>query len=110
MEIYFRGSICSRTLGNWYSLQEQTLALKQVLPLFKEYKAIVLGDREFCSLRLGKLAQRNGRIFLLEAQKKLLYRNRKFNRATVRSIRNSTRNFIIVSRRESQKNTSRSRI
>ena len=30
-------------IGN-SNLQEQTLALKQVLPLFKEYKVIVLGD------------------------------------------------------------------
>jgi hypothetical protein len=39
-------------LGN-SNLQEQTLALQQVLPLLKEYKVIVLGDREFCSVDLG---------------------------------------------------------
>jgi hypothetical protein len=39
-------------LGN-SNLFEQTLALQQVLPLLKEYKVIVLGDREFCSVDLG---------------------------------------------------------
>jgi hypothetical protein len=42
-------------LGN-SNLQEQTLALKQVLPLFKEYKVIVLRDREFCFIDAGILA------------------------------------------------------
>jgi len=39
-------------LGN-SNLEEQTLVLQQVLPLFKEYKVIVLGEREFCSVDLG---------------------------------------------------------
>ncbi len=39
-------------LGN-SNLKEQTLALQQILPLFKEYKVIVLGDRKFCSVDLG---------------------------------------------------------
>ena len=39
-------------LGN-SNLSEQILALQQVLPLLKEYKIIVLGDREFCSVDLG---------------------------------------------------------
>jgi len=39
-------------LGN-SNLSEQTIALQQVLPLFKEYKVIVLGYREFCSVDLG---------------------------------------------------------
>jgi len=64
-------------LGN-SNLSEQILALQQVLPLFKEYKIIVLGDgvppspvlREFCSVDAGILAQGNGYIFLFEAKKK----------------------------------------
>jgi len=44
-------------LGN-SNLSEQTLALQQVLPLLKEYKIIVLGDREFCSVDLGKVEAR----------------------------------------------------
>ena len=61
-------------LGN-SNLPEQTLALQQVLPLFKEYKVIVLGDREFCSVDAGILVGDKGCVFLFEAQKKLLSRN-----------------------------------
>jgi hypothetical protein len=38
-------------LGN-SNLLELTLALQQVLPLLKEYKVLVLGDREFCSVQI----------------------------------------------------------
>jgi hypothetical protein len=76
------------------NLQEQTLALEQFLPLFKEYKIIVLGDgvpprqlREFCSLDARILPQDNGCIFLFKAQKESLPGNRKFNLATFRPIR-----------------------
>ncbi|MEG5232597.1 hypothetical protein QUB18_28330 [Microcoleus sp. B3-D3] len=33
--------------------ESQTTNLQQVLPLFSEYKVIVLGDREFCSVDLA---------------------------------------------------------
>jgi hypothetical protein len=55
-------------LGN-SNLQEQTLALQQVLPLLKEYKAIVLGDREFCSLDLGSWLKTMGVSFCLRLKK-----------------------------------------
>lgn len=35
------------------NLEKQTAAISKVLPLFKEYKVVVLGDREFCSVKLG---------------------------------------------------------
>ncbi len=35
------------------NFQEQTEALLKVLPLLKEYKTVVLSDREFCSVKLG---------------------------------------------------------
>jgi hypothetical protein len=35
------------------NLNEQTSLISQVLPLFKEYKPIVLGDRKFCSVKLA---------------------------------------------------------
>jgi len=38
-------------LGSSNSLQKT--ALMKVLPLFKEYKIVVLGDREFCSVTLA---------------------------------------------------------
>jgi len=81
-------------LGN-SNLEEQTFALQEVLPFFKKYKIIVLGDREFCSVDAGILAQGKGYIFLFEAKKELLSRNRKLNMATLRPIRSSTRNFVI---------------
>jgi len=91
-------------LGN-SNLSEQILALQQVLPLFKEYKIIVLGDgvpprklREFCSVDAGILAQGNGYIFLFEAQKKLLSQNRKVNVATLRPIRSHTVELRYISR------------
>ena len=51
------------------NLQEQTLALEQVLPLFKEYKLIVLGDREFCSVDLGNWLKAMGVSFCLRLKK-----------------------------------------
>jgi hypothetical protein len=39
------------------------LPLKQVLPLPKEYKFIVLGDREFCSVGLGNWLKTMGVFF-----------------------------------------------
>jgi hypothetical protein len=96
-------------LGN-SNLPEQTLALQQVLPLFKEYKVIVLGDREFCSVDAGILAGDNGCVFLFEAQKKSLYRNRKLNLATLRRIRKSTGNIFVFSRSEGQKNSTSNRV
>src|SRR4028119_1141016 len=51
------------------NLQEQTLALEQVLPVFKEYKLIVLGDREFCSVDLGNWLRAMGVSFCLRLKK-----------------------------------------
>ena len=55
-------------LGN-SNLEEQILALQQVLPLFKEYKIIVLGDREFCSVDLGNWLKETGTSFCLRLKK-----------------------------------------
>ena len=55
-------------IGN-SNLQEQTLALKQVLPLFKKYKVIVLGNREFCSVELGNWLKGMGVSFCLRLKK-----------------------------------------
>ena len=55
-------------LGN-SNLSEQTLALQQVLPLFKQYKVIVLGDREFCSIDLGSWLKTMGVSFCLRQKK-----------------------------------------
>ena len=50
-------------------MQEQTVALQQVLPLLKEYKVIVLGDREFCSVDLGNWLKAMGVSFSLRLKK-----------------------------------------
>jgi Transposase DDE domain len=55
-------------LGN-SNLSEQTLALQQVLPLLKEYKVMVLGDREFCSVDLGSWLKTMGVSFCLRLKK-----------------------------------------
>ena len=55
-------------LGN-SNLSEQTLALQQVLPLLKEYKVILLGDREFCSVDLGNWPGAMGVSFCLRLKK-----------------------------------------
>ena len=51
------------------NLLELTLALEQVLPLFKQYKLIVLGDREFCSVDLGNWPGTVGVSFCLRLKK-----------------------------------------
>jgi len=55
-------------LGN-SKLLEQTLALQQVLPLFKQYKVIVLGDREFCLIDLESWLKTMGISFYLRLKK-----------------------------------------
>ncbi|MEG4208285.1 IS4 family transposase [Microcoleus sp. Pol7_A1] len=55
-------------LGN-SNLEEQTANLQQILPLFSEYKIIVLGDREFCSVDLGNGLKLKGVSFCLRLKK-----------------------------------------
>jgi hypothetical protein len=35
------------------NFEKQIAAISKVLPLFKKYKIVILGDREFCSVKLG---------------------------------------------------------
>jgi hypothetical protein len=51
------------------NLSEQTLTLEQVLPLLKESKVIVLGDREFCSVELANWLKTKGVSFCLRLKK-----------------------------------------
>ena len=55
-------------LGN-SNLESQTTNLEQILPLFSEYKVIVLGDREFCSVDLGNWLREKGVSFCLRLKK-----------------------------------------
>jgi hypothetical protein len=55
-------------LGN-SNLSEQTKNIQQVLPLLSEYKVIVLGDREFCSVDFGNWLKEKGVYFCLKLKK-----------------------------------------
>lgn len=48
---------------------EQILVLKRVLFLFKTYRVVVLGDREFCSVRLGRWLKRQRVYFCLRLRR-----------------------------------------
>lgn len=50
-------------------MEEQKAALRPVLPLFKDYKVIVLGDREFCSVDLGSWLRTEGVYFCLRLRR-----------------------------------------
>jgi len=47
------------------NFEEQTAAISKVLPLLKEYKTVVLGDREFCSVKLGSWLSKQQVYFCL---------------------------------------------
>ncbi|MEG4006942.1 hypothetical protein QUA41_14125 [Microcoleus sp. Pol11C1] len=66
------------------NFEEQTTNLQPVLPLFSEYKVIVLEDREFCPVDARILAEGKGCVFLLKTEEESWYRNRTFSLATVR--------------------------
>ncbi|NEP26313.1 IS4 family transposase [Moorena sp. SIO3I6] len=47
------------------NLTEQQIILSKVIPLFKNYQICLLGDREFCSVKLAKYLQDLGVYFCL---------------------------------------------
>jgi hypothetical protein len=51
------------------NFDEQTANLQPVLPLFFQYKVIVLGDREFCSIDLGNWLKEKGVSFCLRLKR-----------------------------------------
>ena len=52
------------------NIQEQTRALSLVMPLFRKYQKIVLGDREFCEVDLAKwLSEQEKTDFCLRLKK-----------------------------------------
>lgn len=55
-------------LGN-SNLDEQTKILSKVLPLFENYKICVLGDREFCSIKLANWLRQRNVFFCLRLKK-----------------------------------------
>jgi hypothetical protein len=55
-------------LGN-SNISEQQDILSKVMPLFQDYKICILGDREFCSVKLAKHLQSLGVYFCLRLKK-----------------------------------------
>ncbi|GAX35864.1 transposase [Nodularia sp. NIES-3585] len=51
------------------NIDEQQKILSQVMPLFQNYKICVLGDREFCSVKLAKYLKSLGIYFCLRLKK-----------------------------------------
>ena len=51
------------------NIDEQQKILSQVMPIFQNYKICVLGDREFCSVKLAKYLQSLGVYFYLRLKK-----------------------------------------
>ena len=51
------------------NLTEQKSVLSKVIPIFKDYKICLLGDREFCSVKLAKHLQDLGVSFCLRLKK-----------------------------------------
>ena len=51
------------------NFDEQTKFISHILPLLKEYKVIVLGDREFCSVKLANWLREQGLLFYLRLKK-----------------------------------------
>jgi hypothetical protein len=51
------------------SLTEQSEFITQILPMFKEYKVILLGDREFCSVKLANWLREQKLLFCLRLKK-----------------------------------------
>ena len=51
------------------NLTEQTTFISQILPLFKENKIVLLGDREFCSIKLANWLREQKVLFCLRLKK-----------------------------------------
>jgi len=51
--------------GGSRNVDEQSAAISAILPLFKDYKIIVLGDREFCSVDLANWLREQNVYFCL---------------------------------------------
>ena len=49
--------------------QEQSRVFSQVIPLFKDFKIVVLGDREFCSVSLANWLREQKVQFCLRLKK-----------------------------------------
>ncbi|AOW99557.1 transposase [Moorena producens PAL-8-15-08-1] len=51
------------------NIKEQTCHISKIMPIFKDYKICLLGDREFCSVRLAKWLSQQSLSFCLRLKK-----------------------------------------
>jgi len=56
------------------NINEQTAAWSQVIPVLKKYKVCLLGDREFCSVKLANWLFEQSLCFCLRLKKTNLFR------------------------------------
>jgi len=54
------------------NLTVQKRVIEKAISLFSEYKIVILGDREFCSVTRLKMARGEGSVFLFETEKEAL--------------------------------------
>jgi hypothetical protein len=52
------------------NIDEQKTTISKILPIFKDYKICILGDREFCSVQLGNWLREQNVSFCLRLKKK----------------------------------------
>lgn len=51
------------------NINEQKTTISKILPIFKDYKICILGDREFCSVKLGNWLREQNVSFCLRLKK-----------------------------------------
>ena len=80
-------------------LETQTTILGRVLAVLKDYKKVILGDREFCSVADRQMVAGTGKnLFLLTTETELLSGGRTRSLAPVASPRIKTRMISLFSR------------
>jgi len=53
------------------NFESQTAAITKIIRLFKDYKVVLLGDREFCSVKLGSWVAEQRAYFCLRLKKRI---------------------------------------
>ncbi|ELP57376.1 Atn1 protein [Microcystis aeruginosa TAIHU98] len=76
------------------NLEEQQRVLGKILTVLSGHKIVVLGDREFCSVSLGKWLQKQSLYFCLR-QKKYKCQDKRRNLSRNERVRFKSRNSTI---------------
>jgi len=80
------------------SFELQTEILAQVLPLVKDYTVVVLGDREFCGVRLANWLSEQRCYFCLRLKQNEYIEERKRDLDSIKRSGIETRNFALSRR------------